>query len=478
MLNHSDTKDAIYDITNPSYWDKSSLDNELNRVYDICIGCRLCFNLCPSFPSLFNSIDGIGDEKRKEAEIKGIVEKEDSDRAYLDLPEGEHASEASIEVDFRGEVTELSNEQKWEVVDLCYQCKLCDPICPYTPGKEHEFELDFPKLMTRAQAIRTKDRGLKLNDVFLSKTDLLGTLGSYFGPLINFVNRISIVRWFMDKIIGIHKDRKLPELATLTFEKWFKNHKSLVEDPIDKVVIFGTCYTNSNDVDLGISAVEILEHNNVECVYPKQQCCGAPHLSPGDFDSFKKQADPNVEELYKWVSKGYKIIVTGPPTCSLTLKSEYPDYLEMSDKVQKISESTYDISEYLAMLKKEDKIKTDFKNSIGTVNYHVSCHLKAQRIGYKSRDVLRMVPDTKVNLINQCSGMDGGWGMKSEFFEESMKVADRCVNDISAKESDVACSDCSLASHQIKQASEEKIKPSHPIIELHKAYGFNDSERK
>jgi len=150
----------------------------------------------------------------------------------------------------------------------------------------------------------------------------------------------------------------------------------------------------------------------------------------------------------------------------------------MSDKVKKISESTYDISEYLAMLKKEDKIKTDFKNSIGTVNYHVSCHLKAQRIGYKSRDVLRLVPDTKVNLINQCSGMDGGWGMKSEFFEESMKVADRCVNDISAKESDVACSDCSLASHQIKQASEEKIKPSHPIIELHKAYGFNDSERK
>ena len=128
--------------------------------------------------------------------------------------------------------------------------------------------------------------------------------------------------------------------------------------------------------------------------------------------------------------------------------------------------------------KKKDKIKTDFKNSIGTVNYHVSCHLKAQRIGYKSRDILRMVPDTKVNLVQQCSGMDGGWGMKSEFFEESIKVADRCVNDLSAKDADVACSDCSLASHQINQASDKKIKPSHPIIELHKAYGFGENKRK
>ena len=478
MFNHSNTKDAIYDIKDRSYWDKSSLDNELSRVYDICIGCRLCFNLCPSFPSLFNAVDGIGDRKRESAEFEGRIGKKELEREYLDLPEGEHASEASIEVEFRGEVTDLSQEQKWEIVDLCYQCKLCDPICPYTPGKEHEFELDFPKLMTRAQAIRTKDRGLKLNDIFLSKTDFLGALGSYFGPIINFTNKLKPFRWFLDKIIGIHKYRILPELATTTFEKWFESHKSNVIDPVDKVVIFGTCYTNSNDVELGVSAVEILEHNNVECVYPKQQCCGAPHLSPGDFDSFKAQANPNVEELYKWVSKGYKIVVTGPPTCSLTLKSEYPDYLCENEKVKKVSENTYDISEYLVMLKKEDKIKTDFKNSIGTVNYHVSCHLKAQRIGYKSRDILRMVPGTKVNLVQQCSGMDGGWGMKSEFFEASMKVADRCVNDLSAKDADVACSDCSLASHQINQASDKKIKPSHPIIELHKAYGFGENERK
>ncbi len=143
MINHSNVDNAVYDVNDPNYWNKESLYKEIDRVYDICIGCRLCFNLCPSFPYLFNVVDKIGDDKRLVAEYDGRVEKENFDREYLDLPEGEHASEASLEVEFRGEVRDLSREQKWEVVDLCYQCKLCEPVCPYTPGKEHEFKLDF-----------------------------------------------------------------------------------------------------------------------------------------------------------------------------------------------------------------------------------------------------------------------------------------------------------------------------------------------
>ena len=472
MLDHSNTDNTIYDIKNSKYWDKKSLYAEMDRVYDICIGCRLCFNLCPSFPSLFNSVDGVGTKKREIAEKEGRVEKEIIKDNFLDLPEGEHASEASIEVEFRGEVTDLSDSEKWEVVDLCYQCKLCDPVCPYTPGKEHEFQLDFPKLMTRAQAIKTKERGVKINDLLLSRTDLAGKIGSIFAPIINFLNRIKFLRWVMDKTIGIHANRKLPEFSGDTFQKWFSNYKSIVNNPIDKVAIFGTCFTNSYDIDLGKAAVRILEHNNIECVYPPQQCCGAPYLSPGDFDGFKKQTSPNINELNNWVNQGYKIVVTGPPTCSLTLKKEYPDYLGLNEKIKNISENTFDISEYLVYLNKEKKLKTDFKNSLGTINYHVSCHLKAQRMGFKGRDILRLVPDTKVNLINQCSGMDGGWGMKSEFFDESIKVADRCVNDLNQKEHDTVCSDCSLASHQLKQASNGEMNPSHPVIELYKAYGF------
>ena len=113
----------------------------MDRVYDICIGCRLCFNLCPSFPSLFDSVDGAGIRKRELAEKEGRVDKQTERQDYLDLPEGEHVSEASIEVEFRGEVSDLTEAERWKIVDLCYQCKLCDPVCPYTTGKEHEFQL-------------------------------------------------------------------------------------------------------------------------------------------------------------------------------------------------------------------------------------------------------------------------------------------------------------------------------------------------
>ena len=143
------------------------------------------------------------------------------------MPEGEHASEASIEVEFRGEVTDLSEKERWDVVDLCYQCKLCDPVCPYTPGKEHEFQLDFPKLMTRAQAIRTKDRGVKVNDIFLAKTDFTGKIGTSFSYILNFFNRVGFIRKMMQVLIGIHSNRILPEFANQSFKNWFEKETLL-----------------------------------------------------------------------------------------------------------------------------------------------------------------------------------------------------------------------------------------------------------
>ncbi len=479
MINHSDTTNAIYDITDPGYWDKESFNTELERVFDVCIGCRLCFKLCPSFPSLFDAVDAIGDEKRRKAVVEGRVAEEDSEREYLDLPEGEHGVEASVEVEFRGEVHELSDTQRWEVVDLCYQCKLCDPVCPYTPDKEHEFMLDFPKLMTRAQAIRTEERGIKMNDKFLSNTDFSGKIGTLTAPLTNFVNHNKFARTMMELGVGIHRDRTLPDFHFETLERWFKKHRKDVPAPdtaTEKVAIFGTCFVGNNDPHVGQAAIEILEHNNVEVVYPEQQCCGAPYLSPGDFKGFRKQAEPNIRELVKWVEDGYKIVVTGPPTCSLTIKKEYPYIFgkdpELAPLVQKLSENTFDISEYLMYLHKQEKLKTEFIHEIGSVNYHVSCHLKAQSMGFKSRDLLRLVPNTRIRLINRCSGMDGGWGMKKEFFEESLKVAKKCVDDLDKQDADFTCSDCTLAGLQIYQASGNRIKSEHPIETLHRAYGL------
>ncbi|MBN8706788.1 MAG: 4Fe-4S dicluster domain-containing protein [Bacteroidetes bacterium] len=481
-LNHSDTSNAIYDVYNPTYWNKTSLNTEIHRVFDVCNGCRLCFNICPSFPDLFNAIDNHTDLKRAKAVQSGLVGEQVERHEYDDSrPEGEHAVEASIEATFSGTVSDLSEKEIWNVIDLCYQCKLCDPICPYTPAKEHDFMLDFPKLMTRAQAIRTKERGIKSNDKFLSNTDFSGKLGTTFAPLANFANNTKLIRAAMHKIVGIHKDRELPAFHSETLEKWFKKHRTVVKPKKasgEKVVVFGTCFTNNNDPDVGKAAIEILEHNEVEVVYPRQQCCGAPYLSPGDIEGFKKQSLPNILELADWVERGYKIVVTGPPTCSLTIKTEYLHYFEKNDKdvytkIQSVAKATYDISEYLIWLKKNDKLKLDFVEEIGTVNYHLSCHLKAQNMGYKSRDLLKLVPNTKVNLVDKCSGMDGGWGMKTEFFEASIKQANKLVAAMNSKPCDVTCSDCTLAGMQVYQASDHKIKPEHPVIMIHKAYGLN-----
>lgn len=481
-MNHTDLTNTTYDVYNKLYWDESSLNHEINRIYDICNGCRLCFNLCPSFPFLFNSIDNQSEIKMAKAVQEGRIAAREEKEIYDDQrPEGEHAVEASDEALLAGKVEEMSQEDKWRVIDLCYQCKLCDPICPYTPAKGHDFQLDFPKLMTRAQAIRSKKSGIKNNDKFLSNTDFSGKLGTTFAPLTNWANNNKLIRSAMHKIVGIHKDRQLPAFYSETLEKWFTKHKNELKpnnEPTDKVVIFGTCFVGNNDPGVGIAAIEILKHNNVEIQYPKQQCCGAPYLSPGDIEGFKKQSLPNILEFAEWVSKGYKIVVTGPPTCSLTIKTEYLHYFEKNEKsiynkIESVAKNTFDISEYLMTLHKAGKLRMDFTAEIGTINYHLSCHLKAQNIGYKSRDLMKLVPNTKVNLIDKCSGMDGGWGMKAEFFDESMGVARKLVTTMEKKECNITCSDCTLAGIQILQASEGAIKSEHPIVVLHRAYGLD-----
>ena len=479
MLNHSDTTHARYDINAPGYWDERSLETELSRVYDICVGCRLCWNLCPSFPALFDAMDAQGQRKRDAAQAAGKVGAAQARADYLDLPEGEHTAQASVESEFVGDVDQLTAKERWDVVDLCYQCKLCDPICPYTPDKEHHFALDFPRLMLRAQAVRTKKRGrIKAADKFLSNTDFTGWLGARFGWAINLANRIGIARWFMEKILGIARKRQLPAFARTPFKKWFDRYPlEQATGAKHKAALFVTCYTDANDPIVAQAAVKILEHNGVEVVVPPQQCCGAPYLSPGDFDGFKKQATPNVLEMSKWIDKGYTVVVTGPPTCSLTLRDDTV-YLKdgknsaLAAMVDKVAANTKDISQFLMEMHKAGDLKTDFGQSLGTISYHLSCHLKAQRIGYKSRDLLKLVPDTQITVVDKCSGMDGGWGMKAEFFEASMAVADKLVKKIENSPAEHTCSDCTLAGLQIAQASDGRLQPDHPVVLLAQAYGL------
>lgn len=419
-----------FELDNKSFWDQSEVEAELKRIFDICNGCRRCYNLCPSFNDLFARLD-------KES-VDGDAEK---------LSSG----------DFRS------------VTDLCYQCKLCFNHCPYTPP--HRWDVDFPRLMFRSKAVQVKREGQSLQDRFLGQTDLIGRLGTFFAPLMNWANRNPLNRWLMEKILGIHRERILPNYAAETFCQWFEKRstKTLSEDG-KKVALFYTCSVNFNEPRIGRAVVKVLEKNGIQVACPQQRCCGMPFLDGGDVEATKNNARANVDSLHTLVKQGYDVVVPGP-TCSYMLKREYPMLLKGSS-VQQVAARTFDICEYLMSLHSEGRLNTDFARPIGQVAYQIPCHLRAQNIGYKSRDLMELIPGTKVHLIEKCSAIDGTWGLKQQYFDLSLRVAEPLLREIRERRPNFVVSDCSLAGLQIEQGTGKKS--LHPIQLLQMAYGLED----
>ncbi|MGE5304321.1 MAG: anaerobic glycerol-3-phosphate dehydrogenase subunit C [Alphaproteobacteria bacterium] len=421
------------DPENKLFWDESAVEGELKRVSDICNGCRRCFNLCPSFNDLFNRLD--------RDEIDGDAEK-------------------------------LTRADLKSVTDLCYQCKLCFNHCPYTPP--HRWEVDFPHLMLRAKAVQTQRDGQAFQDRILGQVDVVGRLGNLFAPLMNWLNRNSLNRRLMEKAIGIHRDRILPHFAAQTFRQWFDRHAGKESSEAGKkVLLFYTCSVNFNEPEIGKACVRVLERNGVEVRCPEQRCCGMPFLDGGDIKATKENADANVASLYPWVAKGYDIVVPGP-TCSYVLKQEYP-WLLKSDSAKTVAAKTFDICEYLMALHGEGKLDTHFSRGAGKIAYQVPCHLRAQNIGFKSRDLMQLLPATTVETFEKCAAIDGTWGLKEQYFELSLKVAEPLLNAIRETAPDLTVSDCSLAALQIQQGT--RTKPLHPIQVVALAYGLDENDK-
>lgn len=419
-----------FDFNAPDFYDAGSYAKETARIFDICNGCRLCFNLCPSFDVLFKRID---------------------------------------ELD--GEMDKLTDKDTKKVVDLCYDCKLCFPKCPYTPP--HKYMLDFPRHMLRGKAIEAKKHGVTLQDKMISNTDLLGAMSTKAAPLVNWTMEIRPFRILMEKTIGIHRDRNLPKYSSQTFIEWYQGHRaqqrgSQKADDKDapKVVLFYTCSVNYNDTDTGKAAIQVLEKNGVHVEVPPQKCCGMPYLDGGDVDNAKKHSAYNLRQLADYVKKGYDVVSPGP-SCSYLIKQDYPMLSDDPD-AKLVASHTFDLMEYLAKLNKEGNLATDFKNSQGNVTYHLPCHLKAQNIGFKSRDVLQLIPDTNVEVVAKCSGHDGTWSLKKENFKMSLEVGEPLFAEF--RGSGNAASDCPLAQLQIEKGS--GAKPRHPIQILRDAYGL------
>ena len=426
---------ASLDIRNPEFWDLGAVDRELRRVYDICGGCRRCLPLCPSFKVLFDRMDVDA--------VDGDVEK---------LP-----------------VADVK-----EVVDLCYQCKLCFNHCPYTPP--HRWEVDFPRLMLRARAAGARTNGVTLQDKLLGNAELVGRLGSLGAPLSNWVNELGVHRAFMQSVVGIHKQRNMPKFQRTTFSRWFRRHaagKTAHQAPpaaARRVALFHTCSVEYYEPATGRAAVRVLERNRVDVSVPTQRCCGMPYLDGGAVDEAKALIRDNVTSLAAAVREGREIVVPGP-TCSYMLKQEYP-WLDGSEDAKLVAANTRDLFEYLATLNAEGELDTNFTAPVGAVTYHAPCHLRAQNIGHKSADVLRTIPGASVDVVEKCAAVDGTWGFKKEYYELSLKLAKPLFDAIATAGAPTAATDCPLAALQIEQGTGRK--PKHPIEILATAYGLEE----
>lgn len=419
-----------FNLGSDTFWSEPALDQELRRVFDICNGCRRCYSLCPSFNTLFGRLD---DER----------------------------------VD--GEAEKLSGGDLRVVGGECYQCKLCYNHCPYTPP--HRWAIDFPRLMLRQKVVQSKHEGISLQDKVLGRTDLIGRVACMAAPLFNRLNRVRWSHRLIEATLGIHRDWPLPDYASEPLDHWFRREgwrmAAAVASPQAKVALFPTCSVNYNDVAVGQAAVRVLVKNRIEVALEYPRCCGMPALDGGDLKAALRAARLNVRVLGERVAAGFDVVVPGP-TCSYVLKQEYPALLE-DEASRRVSAHTFDLSEYLMRLHSQGRLDSEFSRRQGTVAYHLPCHLKAQNIGFKSRDLIQLT-GARVDLIEKCSAVDGTWGMKAQYHELSLKWAKPLLDAVKAANPDVVATDCPLSAMRILQGTGKR--PVHPVQVVNDAYGL------
>jgi len=432
------TRHAL-DWGNPAFYDEAALNKELERVFDICHGCRRCVSLCQSFPTLFDLVD----------------------------------SSPTMEVDG------VKKEDYGQVVDHCYLCDLCYMTkCPYVPP--HEWNVDFPHLMLRAKAVKFKKGDVKTRDRLITNTDRVGKLAGIpvVVQVVNAANKSGILRKALDKTLGIHPDAVLPEYHSDTLRKRAKNRKAdervatAAGRTRGKVALFATCYGNYNEPQIGEDLIAVFAHNGIPVILAeKEQCCGMPKLELGDLEAVARAKKANIPVLAKLIDEGWDIIAP-VPSCVLMFKQELPLMFPDDAAVAKVKSAIFDPFEYLMLRHKEGKLKTDFKKELGSISYHVACHLRVQNIGMKTRDLLNLVPNTKIDTIERCSGHDGTYAVKSEFHEASMKICRPVVTRVQQANPDHFSSDCPMAGHQIENGLRSGKKPEHPLTLLRLAYGI------
>ena len=428
------------DWKNPEFYDSEKLFAEMERVFDICHGCRRCVSLCGSFPTLFDLVD-----ESPTMEMDGVPK-----------------------------------EAYWKVVDQCYLCDVCYMTkCPYVPP--HPWNLDFPHLMLRAKAVKFAGGKVPFKDKLLASTDGLGTLATI--PVVtqftNALNKSAAARGVMEGALGVDRNAWVPEYATTKFRSGVAKSAAFpVKDgqrTPGKVAIYATCYINYNEPGIGHDLTRILAHNEIPYVIAeKEACCGMPKLELGDLQAVAANKEKNIPALAKLAREGYAI-VTPIPSCTLMFKQELPLMFPDDPDVKAVQEAMFDPFEYLVARQKDGLLKTDFRTPLGKVSYHIPCHSRVQNVGQKTREALELVPGTTVNTVERCSGHSGTWGCKKEFHQMAMKIGKPVFRQMAEPQPDWISSDCQLGGRHIEQGmgeSKGKAQLKHPITLLRMAYGL------
>jgi glycerol-3-phosphate dehydrogenase subunit C len=434
------TRHAL-DWRNPDFYDMAKIEAEMHRVFDICHTCRRCFNLCDAFPKLFDLID-------------------------------ESAT---------GELDAVKPADYKQVVDRCTLCDLCFMTkCPYVPP--HEWALDFPHLLLRYRAAEVKQGKASQLYKQLTETDRNGKAASFAAPVINRVNEAQPIRVVMEKIAGIDAEAKLPKFCGRTLV--MRAH----EEPVTvntaapaygrKAVLYATCFSNYNNPEIGMAARKVLAHNGVatEVVYPR--CCGMPQFERGDVARVAEHAKTVSETLLPYIENGYDVIAL-VPSCALMLKFEWPLILPEDAKVKSVSEATYDIAEYVVEMAGREGLVPGLKPLSGGVALHIACHARAQNVGQKAAEMLRLIPDPDLQVIERCSGHGGAWGVMKGNFDIAIKVGRPVARQALQSGKAHIASECPLAAEHIVQGMGRLADdgtftndPMHPIQLFAKAYGL------
>jgi glycerol-3-phosphate dehydrogenase subunit C len=422
----------------PDFTDAAKLDAEMRRVFDVCHGCRRCFNLCDSFPRLFDLIDNSPNE----------------------------------------ELSDVKSEDFKPVVEACTLCDMCFLTkCPYVPP--HPFQLDFPHLMLRHRAMEREQGKTDFTQQQLAEMDRNGGLARIASPIINWASDKSNkpARALMEKVTGIDRNANLPQFHTRTFMSADKG------DPIEankaapafgkrKAALYATCFVNYNKPVTGMDARAVLNHIGVETKAAYPGCCGMPFLEQAELARVAQSAAKVSKELVKLMDEGYDI-VTLTASCGLMLKFEWPLIAPDNQDVKRLSEAVFDIDEYVVDIAKKEGLPHGMKGLPEGVTVHLACHARAQNMGPKAAEMLKLIPDTPVDVIERCSGHGGTFGVVKPTHEVGVKVGRPVFRAANTQQRGHIVSDCPLAAQHIFHHTETPARePEHPIQIVARAYGL------